>query len=339
MYSIQEDIKTIINTCSNEGEVFENKTILVTGGAGFLGSWICDVLIGLGGRVLCLDNFSSGRNANIEHLLKLDKFIFKEGDISEPFSFDEDIDFVLHFASRASPLEFAKFPIEILKANTFGTYNALTISNKNDATFVYASTSEVYGNPDPQYIPTSESYNGNVNPVGVRSCYDESKRVGESFVMAFHSKYSVDSRILRIHNTYGPRMRAGDVYGRVVTRFIDQALNGNHLSLFGDGSQTRSFTYITDLIRGIITAAYKKNISGTILNLGSPWEMTISELAKIIIQITGSKSIIEHFPLPPDDPLRRCPNISRAKKTLNWEPKVQLADGLRNTIDWNRQNK
>jgi len=336
LYSIQEDIKAIVDSLSNEGIVFEDQTILVTGGAGFLGSWICDVLVGLGGRVLCLDNLSSGRKDNIEHLLDSDKYRYIDHDISKPIFFDEDIDFILHFASRASPLEFTKFPIQILKANTLGTWISLGIAKKHNARFVLASTSEVYGDPDPKYIPTPETYFGNVNPNGVRSCYDESKRVAEAFTAAYRLQHGLDTRIARIHNTYGPRMRAGDVYGRVVTRFIDQALRGNSLTVFGDGRQTRSFTYITDMVGGILKLVHRPDFSGEVINLGSRKEMEIIELAKKVLELTSTKSKIEYRPLPPDDPKRRCPDTSKAEQFLKWKTETNLKEGLIKTISWLR---
>lgn len=334
LYSIQEDIKVIVDSLSNEGVVFEDQTILVTGGAGFLGSWICDVLVGLGGRVLCLDNLSSGRNENIEHLLDSDKYRYIEHDISKPIFFDEDIDIILHFASRASPLEFSKFPIQILKANTLGTWISLGIAKKHNARFVLASTSEVYGDPDPKYIPTPETYFGNVNPNGVRSCYDESKRVAEAFTAAYRLQHGVDTRIVRIHNTYGPRMRAGDVYGRVVTRFIDQALRVAPLTVFGDGGQTRSFTYVTDMVQGILKIAHFSGLSGEVFNLGSGKEMEIIELARTVLELTNSDSEIEFHPLPQDDPVRRCPDTSKAERILLWNVVTSLKEGLDKTIAW-----
>lgn len=334
LYSIQDDIKAIVDSLSNEGVVFEDQTILVTGGAGFLGSWICDVLVGLGGKVLCLDNLSSGRNENIEHLLDSDKFRYIDHDISNPIFFDEDIDIVMHFASRASPLEFTKFPIQILKANTLGTWVSLGIAKEHNARFVLASTSEVYGDPDPKFIPTPETYYGNVNPVGVRSCYDESKRVAEAFVTAYRVQHGLDARIVRIHNTYGPRMRAGDVYGRVVTRFIDQALRGVPLTVFGDGRQTRSFTYVTDMVRGIMKLAHFPDLSGDVFNLGSGKEREIIELAKTIIELTGSDSMMAFHPLPPDDPRRRCPETCKAERLLKWKTSTSLKEGLDYTISW-----
>ena len=331
---IENDIRQLITRLKSENISFKNQSVLVTGGAGFLGSWICDVLIGLGGRVLCLDNLSSGRKDNIEHMLDLDQLKFIEHDISKPIFFDEKIDVLLHLASRASPLEFGRFPIQILKANTLGTWISLGIAKEHKARYVLASTSEVYGDPDPKAIPTPETYFGNVNPYGVRSCYDESKRVAEAFVTAYRVQHGLDARIVRIHNTYGPRMRAGDVYGRVVTRFIDQALRGVPLTVFGDGCQTRSFIYVTDMVKGILMIAQLHGLSGEVFNLGSGKEMEIIELAKTVLELTNSDSEIEFHPLPPDDPKRRCPDTSKVERLLKWKNKTSLKEGLQKTISW-----
>lgn len=339
MEIIEQDIMYIVEKLNKENISFEKQKILVTGGAGFLGSWICDNLVHLGAKVICLDNFSSGLSSNIVHLQKEGKIELIKHDVSSPISFDEKIDVILHFASRASPLEFDKYPIEILRANTFGTWTALELALKNKARFVLASTSEVYGDPDPRYIPTPETYWGNVNSIGVRSCYDEGKRAAEAFTMAYKNQFNIDVRIVRIHNTYGPRMRKGDVYGRVVTRFIDQAIRGSPLTVFGDGLQTRSFTYIIDMIEGIIKTAHRPGISGEVINLGSGKETSIIDLAKIILDLTGSNSKIEHRSLPKDDPKRRCPNISKAYNLLNWRAETPLNEGLIKTITWMKSHK
>jgi len=336
---VKKDIKLIVRRLNEDGIKFENKTVLVTGGAGFLGSWICDVLIKQKSKVICLDNFSSGRRDNVEHLEIFENFRLVEHDISESIFFNEHIDLILHLASRASPLEFSLFPIQILKANTFGTWVTLEIAKKHKARLVFASSSEVYGDPDPKNIPTPESYFGNVNPIGVRSCYDEAKRVAEAFVMGYNAQFGVDTRIVRIHNTYGPRMRADGVYGRVVTRFIDQALSGAPLTVFGDGMQTRSFTYITDMIYGILKMSYFPSMSGEIVNLGSTKEIHIIELAKTVLELTASDSLIELYPLPPDDPKRRCPDISKAERFLKWKPEISLKEGLIKTISWLKDKK
>ena len=336
---IEEDIKFLVKRLNVESVRFEDKTVLVTGGAGFLGSWICDVLVRRGSMVICLDNFSSGKRENVEYLESLENFRLVKHDISQSIFFDEDIDLVLHLASRASPLEFSRFPIQILKANTLGTWVALGIAKKHRARLIYASSSEVYGDPDPRYIPTPESYYGNVNPVGVRSCYDEAKRAAEAFVMAYKVQHGVDVRIVRIHNTYGPRMRADDVYGRVVTRFIDQALRGVPLTVFGDGRQTRSFTYVTDMVLGILKATYFPDLSGEVFNLGSGEEMEIIGLAETVLELTGSDSEIEFHPLPPDDPKRRCPDTSKAERLLKWKAETSLKEGLNKTISWLKEQQ
>lgn len=334
MEVVEEDVDSLVRSLHEQGISFEGQSVLVTGGAGFLGSWICDVLVKQGTQVICVDNFSSGRRENIRHLTGLENFNLVEHDVSQPLFFDEKIDVVIHFASRASPFEFARFPIQILKANTLGTWVASGIAVEHKARLVYASTSEVYGDPDLKHVPTPETYTGNVNPVGPRSCYDEAKRVGEAFIIAYRIQHGLDTRILRIFNTYGPRMRPGDLYGRVVPRFIDQAVNGCSLTVFGDGTQTRSFTYVMDMVEGVLKAACLPEASAEVINLGSGMETRIIDLAKIILKMTRSKSGIEFHPLPVDDPRRRCPDIGRAEKLLGWKPKISLQQGLARTITW-----
>jgi UDP-glucuronate decarboxylase len=331
---IEEDVNSLVKGLNEDGISFSGKSVLVTGGGGFLGSWICDVLVKQDTQVICVDNFSSGQKENIQHLVGVKNFKLVEHDISHPIVFEEKIDVVMHLASRASPFEFTRFPIQILKANTLGTWVALGIAREHKAKLVYASTSEVYGDPDPKYVPTPETYNGNVNSVGPRSCYDEAKRAGEAFVIAYLIQHGLDTRIVRIFNTYGPRMRPGDLYGRVVPRFIDQAVNGQSLTVFGDGMQTRSFTYVTDLVEGILRTAFSPEAEGDVINLGNNKETQIIELAEIIKNITGSKSEIAFLALPEDDPKRRCPNVSLAKRVLDWEPTTGLEDGLQKTIKW-----
>lgn len=329
-----DEVGAILKALNRDGISFEDMHVLVTGGAGFLGSWICDVLVEQEARVTCLDNFSSGLRSNIEHLLERENFTLVEHDISKPIFFDRRFDLVMHLASRASPFEFERFPIQILKANTLGIWVALGIAKKHQARFLYASTSEVYGDPPARFIPTPETYNGNVNPVGPRSCYDEAKRAGEAFVMAYRLEHRLDTRIARIFNTYGPRMRAGDIYGRVVPRFIEQALNNKPITVFGDGSQTRSFTYVTDEVEGLLRLAGIDGLGGEVVNIGNNKETTILELAKLVKKLCNSRSEIVFLPLPKDDPLRRCPDISKAKRLLKWEPRVRLEEGLRRTIGW-----
>jgi UDP-glucuronate decarboxylase len=276
---------------------------------------------------------------NVAHLSQKKNFRLVEHDISEPTRFNEKIDFVMHLASRASPLEFTRFPIQILKANTLGIWVGLGIAKEHKAKFLFSSTSEVYGDPTEGNIPTPETYNGNVNPAGLRGCYDEAKRCGEAFVLAYHRQHGLDARIVRIFNTYGPRLRAGDTYGRVISRFIDQALKGEHITLFGDGAQTRSFLYVTDQVDGLLRMAALADLSGQIINIGSREEIQILELAMLIKKLTNSDSSIVRLPLPEDDPKRRCPDITKATKLLRWLPSIKLKDGLHYTTEWFRRTE
>jgi UDP-glucuronate decarboxylase len=331
---ILEDVESLVKSLSGSGIDFKDQSVFVTGGAGFLGSYICDVLVKLGAQVTCIDNLSSGKKENIQHLMRLDNFDLVEHDISDALFLDKQVDIVMHLASRASPFEFAKFPIQIMKANTLGTWVALGIAKEHKARLVYTSSSEIYGDPDAENIPTLETYTGNVNPVGPRSCYDEAKRAGEAFANAYRIQHKLDARILRVFNTFGPRIRPGNLYGRVIPRFIDQALHGDPLTVFGDGTQTRSFTYVTDMVEGLLMAAWVAEASGEVINLGSHVETRIVDLARMVLGLTGSESEIEFHPLPVDDPKRRCPNVGKAKRLLGWEPKVSLEDGLKRTISW-----
>ncbi len=331
----RREIEEIIRNLGDIRKGIEGKRVLVTGGAGFLGSWICEVLAEQGAKVLCLDNLVSGLKTNIDPLMDKANFTFIQHDITQPIFFDEPLDIIMHLASRASPFEFDKFPIQILKANTLGIWVALGIAKKHNARFLYTSTSEVYG--DATEIPTSEEYRGNVNPIGPRSCYDEAKRCGESFVIAYKMEHGLDVRIARIFNTYGPRMRAEGVYGRVIPRFIEQALSNKPITIFGDGSQTRSFCYVTDQIGGLLKLAFLEDGNGTVVNIGNDEEITILELAKVVKELTKSKSEIEFHPLPKDDPPRRRPDITKAKEILGWVPKVSLREGLRRMREWFRE--
>ena len=316
------------------GISFQGQRILVTGGAGFLGSWICDVLVAQGAEVICLDNLASGLQSNISHLLDSGRFSFVEHDISDPISFEDRLDLVIHMASRASPFEFERYPIEILKANTIGLMVSLEIAKKHKARILYTSTSETYGNP--QVVPTPESYYGNVNAIGPRGCYDEAKRCGEAYVVAYRKQYGLDTRIARIFNTYGPRIRSDGIYARAIPWFIDQALSGRPITIFGDGTQTRSFTYVTDQIEGLLKLAALDEAQGSIVNIGNDKETRIIDMAKMVLAIIGSLSGITYHPLPEDDPLRRRPDISRARDLLGWAPKVDLQEGLRDTVEWFR---
>ncbi len=300
---------------------------LVTGGAGFLGSHLCDLLLAKGHEVLCVDNLITGIAQNIEHI-KSDKFSYIKHDVTKPLYLEEKIDFLFHLASPASPVDYLELPIQTLKVGALGTHNMLGLSKDQDASFLLASTSEVYG--DPLVNPQSEEYWGNVNPIGPRGVYDEAKRFAEAITMAYHRYHKIDTRIARIFNTYGPRMRLND--GRVVPNFIGQALQGDDLTVYGDGSQTRSFCYVSDEVEGI----YRLMMSDYDLpmNIGNTEEHTILEFAKIIINITGSKSKIVHKELPVDDPKQRRPDITKARKILKWEPKVSLEDGLKETIKY-----
>jgi len=331
-FDIAEELDTIRK---NLGKIsFEDQRVLVTGGAGFLGSWMCQTLLASGAHVTCVDNFASGRKENIQHLMEKERFRFIEHDISTPLPVETRLDYVFHMASRASPFEFEHYPIQILKANTMGVLVALGIAKKHGAKILYTSTSEVYGNPD--IVPTPESYYGNVNPIGPRGCYDEAKRCGEAYVMAYRKQHNLDTRIARIFNTYGPRIRMDGIYGRVIPRFISQALNGDPITVFGDGSQTRSFTYVTDQIEGLLRLASLDAARGQVINIGNVNEITVLTLAKKVIEITGSSSTLSFHPLPEDDPLRRRPDVTRAKQLLEWEPKVPLEKGLVRTIEWIR---
>jgi len=302
------------------------KTAVITGGAGFIGSHLCDRLIKEGLKVICLDNFITGHIGNIKHLLRNRGFKLIEHDVSNSIAVNGHVDYVMHFASLASPNDYLKYPIKTLKVGSLGTHNALGLAKAKDAVFVLASTSEVYG--DPLVHPQPESYWGHVNPVGVRGCYDESKRFAEAHAMAYHRTHKMDTKIVRIFNTYGPRMRKDD--GRVVPNFIHQALTGRPLTVYGRGAQTRSFCYIDDMIEGIMRLM-RSRINDPV-NLGNPDEFTVMELARLLIKLTGSKSRIIFKPLPQDDPRQRQPDIAKAIRFLRWEPKVRLIDGLRMTI-------
>jgi UDP-glucuronate decarboxylase len=301
--------------------------ILVTGGAGFIGSHLCDYLLNNGHDVLCVDNLFSGSKDNIRHLLGNPYFEFVRHDIIHPFFIE--VDQIYHLACPASPIHYQYNPIKTIKTNVMGTINMLGLAKRVKARILLASTSEVYGNPE--IHPQPESYWGNINPIGVRSCYDEGKRVAETLMMDYYRQNHVDVKIVRIFNTYGPRMAIDD--GRVISNFIVQTLKGEDITVYGDGTQTRSFCYISDLIEGIVCMAEIDDFIGPI-NLGNPKESTILELANKILSITKSQSRITFKPLPPDDPERRCPDISMAKKVLNWEPKVSLDDGLKRTIEY-----
>jgi dTDP-glucose 4,6-dehydratase len=301
-------------------------TAVVSGGAGFLGSHLCDHLLEKGHRVICLDNLDTGSLQNIEHLGNSDEFLFSNHDVTEPYFIEERVDYIFHLASPASPIDYLRLPLHTLKVGSYGTHNMLGLAKFKRARFLIASTSEVYG--DPQVHPQPETYWGHVNPIGPRGVYDEAKRYAEALVMAYHRQQGVDTCIARIFNTYGPRMRPHD--GRAIPTFIRQALENKPLTVFGDGSQTRSFCYVDDLIRGLYALA----TSGEHLpvNIGNPHEMTLLELAEAVVRVTGSKSEIVFEALPVDDPQVRQPDITRARQVLGWEPEVELDEGLKRLL-------
>lgn len=304
-------------------------TVLLTGSAGFLGTHLTRRFLADGSRVIGIDNFITSSRDNIEEFTDNPDYTFVEHDITEPIFFADHIDWVLHFASLASPIDYARNQIKTLKVGTLGTHNSLGIAKQKNAKFFLASTSEVYG--DPLVHPQTEDYWGNVNPTGFRSCYDESKRAAEALAFAYHREHGVDIRVIRIFNTYGPVMRWND--GRAVSTFIDQALKGEDITIFGDGSQTRSFCYVDDLVEGIVRYMnIEKPYTGP-LNLGNPGEFTLQELADKVIKFTDSASRIVYKPLPPDDPKRRQPVIDLAEKLFNWKPVVTLEEGLKKTIE------
>lgn len=316
-----------------------NKTAVVTGGSGFLGSYLCERLLGLDFRVICIDNLITGSLKNIAHLSANRNFRFIKRDVTKHIALKDKVSFVLHFASPASPVDYLNYPIQTLKVGSLGTHNALGLAKKNKARFLLASTSEVYG--DPLVHPQPESYWGNVNCIGPRGVYDEAKRFAEAITMAYRRTHGIDTRIIRIFNTYGPRMRKND--GRAIPNFISQALKNNPLTVFGRGLQTRSFCYVDDLIEAIIRLLMLKRFPGASsglihfpVNLGNPNEMNLISLARTIISLAHSKSKIEYQRLPVDDPKQRKPDIARAKRFLKWQPQVALKIGLIKTIEWFR---
>jgi dTDP-glucose 4,6-dehydratase len=301
--------------------------VVLTGGAGFIGSHLCDRLLSEEYEVLCVDNLLTGRAENIAHISDT-RFEFREHDITTPLFVDDPVDFVLHFASAASPVDYLTHPIKTLKAGALGTWVSLGLAKAKGARFLLASTSEVYG--DPEVSPQPEDYWGNVNPVGPRGCYDEAKRFAEAMAMAYHRYHGVNTAIARIFNSYGSRLRPGD--GRVIPNFMAQALRGDPLTIHGDGTQTRSFCYISDLVEGIVRLM-RSDLHGPV-NLGNPEEVRIIDLARLILNVTGSRSPVVFRPLPQDDPVRRCPDITRARACLGWEPRVPLSEGLPRTVEW-----
>ncbi len=304
---------------------------LITGGAGFIGSHLCDRFLAEGHEVICMDNFITGSPDNIAHLIGHERFHFIHHDVTNFIYVEGPLDYVLHFASPASPVDYLKYPIQTLKVGALGTHKALGLAKAKGARFLLASTSEVYG--DPLVHPQPEDYWGNVNPVGLRGVYDEAKRFAEAMTMAYHRYHGVDVRIVRIFNSYGPRMRLDD--GRALPTFMTQALKGEPITVYGDGSQTRSFQYIDDLVEGIYRLLMSDYVGP--VNIGNPEEISILEFAKEIIELTGSKSEIVFKPLPADDPKVRQPDISLARRVLGWEPKVSRREGLRRTLEYFKQ--
>jgi dTDP-glucose 4,6-dehydratase len=302
-------------------------TSLVSGGCGFLGSHLADFLLAEGHRVICVDNLDTGSLGNVEHIRNGEDFFFLQHDLTKPLFVDEPVDFVFHLASPASPIDYLRLPLHTLKVGSYGTHNALGLAKFKRARFLLASTSEVYG--DPQVHPQPEAYWGNVNPIGPRGVYDEAKRYAEAMTMAYHNQQGVDTCIARIFNTYGRRMRPHD--GRAIPTFVRQAVDGEPLTVFGDGSQTRSFCYVDDLIRGLYLLA--QSDEHLPVNLGNPHEFTVLELAETVVRVTGSKSEIVFEALPIDDPRVRQPDITRARQVLGWEPEVSLEDGLRRMLE------
>lgn len=300
--------------------------VLITGGAGFLGSHLCERFLREGYEVICMDNLITGDIRNVEHLFKEKEFHFEQRDVTEHLHVVGQLDAILHFASPASPIDYLELPIQTLKVGSLGTHKVLGLARAKGARFLLASTSECYG--DPLVHPQSEDYWGNVNPVGPRGVYDEAKRFAEAMTMAYHRTHGVQTRIIRIFNTYGPRMRLKD--GRVLPSFMAQALRGEPLTVFGDGSQTRSFCFVDDLVEGIWRLLNSEEVLPT--NIGNPTEMTILQFAQAVLEMTGSKSTIDYRPLPVDDPKVRQPDIRKARRVLGWEPKVDLTEGLRRTL-------
>jgi dTDP-glucose 4,6-dehydratase len=304
---------------------------LITGGAGFLGSHLCDRFLANGYEVICMDNLVTGDLRNVEHLFSDSDFHFNHQDVTEFIHVPGRLDVVMHFASPASPLDYLELPIQTLKVGSLGTHKALGLAHAKGARFLLASTSECYG--DPLVHPQTEDYWGNVNPVGPRGVYDEAKRFAEAMTMAYHRYHGVETRIVRIFNTYGPRMRLND--GRALPAFMSQALRDEDLTVFGDGSQTRSFCYVDDLVEGIWRLLHSEEPMPT--NIGNPREMTILEFARVVQRLTGSQSNIDFRPLPQDDPKVRQPDISKARRLLGWEPKIELEEGLRRTLEYFRE--
>jgi UDP-glucuronate decarboxylase len=321
-----ERIKSIV-----KGDAFAEKKVLVTGGAGFIGSWLCDVLIGFNSEVIVIDDLSTGRIKNVEHLTGNSKFKIVKSDVCK-YKTENKFDVIFHMAGHASPDEYQLHPIETLQTSALGTENMAELARKNDALLLFASTSEVYG--DAEVVPTPESYWGKVNPIGPRSCYDEGKRFAEALLMAYSKQYGLNVRIPRIFNSYGPRLREDGLYGRAMSRFILQAITNQPITVYGDGMQTRSFCYITDTVTGLMLLTTIPKAKAEVVNIGNSQEKTILELATKIKELTQCKSKLTFRPLPKDDPKRRCPNTNKLETLVGWKPNINFEDGLEKTINW-----
>ncbi|EMR74207.1 nucleoside-diphosphate-sugar epimerase [Thaumarchaeota archaeon SCGC AB-539-E09] len=328
---IDEDLQKISNDVSKD--FFESRKILVTGGGGFIGSFLCESLLLFNANVTCVDNFITGDMGNISRILNNDNFTLINKDVLD-FTTEEEYDYIFHLASRAAPDEYVINPIKTLRISALGSNKILEVARQSNSTILFTSTSETYG--DSEVLPTPETYWGYVNPVGKRSCYDEGKRYAESLFMAFYRQYGLDVRIVRIFNTYGPRLRADGAYARAMSRFITQALDNVDITVYGDGMQTRSFCYVSDTVTGILLTMINNETKGDVVNIGNPNETHIIDLAKKIKDISNSKSKITFHELPEDDPKRRCPDISKAKQLIEWEPRISLEEGLKRTIKWFR---
>ena len=326
---IKEDIERIKNNLKTDE--FKGKNVLVTGGAGFIGSWLCDVLVNSGAKVTAVDDLSTGRIKNITHLAENPKFKLVKRDVCA-FRSTDKLDHVFHMAGHASPDEYQAHPIETLQTSSFGSANIAEAARKSDATLLFASTSEVYGDAD--VVPTPETYWGKVNPVGPRSCYDEGKRFAEALLMAYHKQYGLNVRIVRIFNSYGPRLREDGLYGRAMSRFVMQALSNEPITVYGDGKQTRSFCYIVDTVTALMLIATASKAKGEVVNVGSNQEVTILALANKIKELTKCRSPVTFHPLPKDDPRRRCPDTGKLERMTGWKAKVPLEKGLERTIEW-----
>lgn len=326
---ISQDIQRIKSTV--KGDVFEGKKVLVTGGAGFIGSWLCDILLGFGSEVTAVDDLSTGRMKNIDHLTSNPKFKLIKSDVCK-FKTKEKFEVILHMAGHASPDEYQQHPIETLQTSALGTENMAELARKNDAILLFASTSEVYG--DAEIVPTPESYWGKVNPIGPRSCYDEGKRFAEALLVAYGKQYGLNVRVPRIFNSYGPRLREDGLYGRAMSRFILQAQTNQPITIYGDGKQTRSFCYITDTVSGLLLLTQSEKAKGEVVNIGNSHEKTILELATKIKELTKCKSLVTFHPLPKDDPKRRCPDTNKLEALVGWKPNISFEYGVERAITW-----